>query len=343
MRRVGSLAVSLIVVIIALWVVTPMARAMLLLRAAQHSVGAAPVIVGIPGSDVSFYTTDDSTAPSASAVSDNRIPIAGWFYVVRPGAPTVILLPGWKADRASMQSYAAFLLRGGLNTLLIDLRGSGHSGGEFSLGLYEPQDVKAAVSYLDASPQITNHHYALYGVSFGAGVAIAAAGGNGAQYQGAPEVVAVVADSPWATEDDTVSRLDSLTVLGWSVPLPHSADVLGHSITFMPDARWAVDSTLGGNMDIRSALAGARSLAPTQSLLIIHGLHDTNSTTSLAVAQRLFKAARVKHKQLWLAPKGGAYEQQVLGFLGKYLVKYKDPPSPTPAVIGGGVPARAYP
>jgi dienelactone hydrolase len=332
MPRLSTLLLSLVVVIAALWVLTPMARAMLLLRESQHTVQAPPVIDGVPASDAHFYTNDDP---------NNPIPIAGWLYVVNTHAPTVILLPGWKEDRSTMVSYAAMLLKSGINALAIDFRGTGHSGGEFSLGLNEPLDVEAAISYLDADGLLANHHYGLYGVSFGAGVAIAAAGGNGNQDPGASEVVAIVADSPWATEDDTVDRLNSLPLPGFSLSLPQSFTLFGHHVQFLPDAQWAVDTTLGGNPDTHSALQGAMHLSSNQSLLIIHGAGDANSTTSLIAAQQLYDAAHVKHKTLWIAPSGGqsgagaaqsgAYQATVLGFLQKYLVDYHDAPSPAVA------------
>ncbi len=337
MPRLSTLLMSLVIVVAGLWILTPMARAMLLLRETQHAVEAAPVIDGLPATDAHFYTNDET---------DNPIPIAGWLYVVNTHAPTVILVPPWKEDRSTMVSYASMLLKGGLNALMIDLRGTGHSGGEFSLGLYEPVDVKAAIDYLDTNAEIANHHYALYGLSFGAGVAIAAAGGNGDQYPTESEVVAVVADSPWATEDDTINRLNSVPLGGVSVPLPQSFTLFGHHVQFLPDARWVVDTTLGGNPDSHSALQGAMHLSSSQSLLIIHDAGDTNSTTSLSAAQELYTAAHVQHKALWIAPSSGHasaleaqpqdYQATVLNFLKKYLVNYHDAaPSATPGNVGG--------
>jgi pimeloyl-ACP methyl ester carboxylesterase len=347
MPRLSSLLLGLVVVVVGLWVLTPMARAMLLLRETQHTVEAAPVIDGVQATGQHFYSNNDSTGPDASSVPENSIPIAGWLYVVNTHAPTVILLPGWKDDRSSMVGYASMLLKGGLNVMAIDFRGTGHSGGEFSLGLNEPMDVKAAITQLDSLGQLSNHHYALFGVSFGAGVAIATAGGNGDQYLDAPEVVAVVADSPWATEDNTVDRLNAIPLPGFSIPLPHSVTLFGHHIQFLPDAQWAVNSTIGGNLDTRSALEGAKHLTSNQSLLIIHSAGDTNPTTSEAAARQLYDAAHVKHKSLWIAPAGGhasamvaqpeAYQSTVLTFLQKYLVGYHDAPAPSvaPSYSGG--------
>jgi len=234
MPRPRSLLIGLLVALVAFWAVAPMARAMLLLRDEQHSMANPPLIGGVQSVDASFYTSDSS----------NPIPISGWFVLKRPTAPTVILLPGWKADRTTMLPYASFLVRAGMNALLLDFRGSGHSGGSFSLGLNEPLDVAAAVSYLDTMGTLTNRHYGALGVSFGAGVAIAAAGNPLTSLPGTPELRAIVADSPWASENPTVDRLDRLPVLGLSIPL-------------LPDAGWAVHLSLGGSLDDSSAGSAA--------------------------------------------------------------------------------------
>ncbi len=340
MPRVRSLGIAIIVVLLALWILTPMARATWLLRDSQHPMGAPPIIAGVQSVDAHFVTSDDSTALTYLSGDNNPVPIAGWLAVVHPQAPTVILLPGWKADRTSMLKYAWFLVRGGLNVLLIDLRGTGHSGGSFSLGLYEPMDVKAAVSYLDSYAGITNHHYGVLGVSFGAGVGLAAAGGNGGAYPGDPEINAIVADSPWATEQPTIDDLNSIDIFGQAIPLPHTSRFFDR--TLPPDAEWAIEQTIGGSPNTRSALAGAAHLAPGQSLLIIHSVHDENATTSAADAQELYAAAHVRHKELWLAPRGGhagaydaqpqVYEAKVLHFFRRYLVSIKDAPYVPPSM-----------
>jgi len=311
MPRLRSVVGALVALLVAFWALAPMAHAMLLLRDTQHVDGTPPVIAGIQTTDVHFYTSSD----------DNPIPITGWMALAHAQAPTVIVLPGWKDDRPSMLPYASFLVSAGLNVLLIDFRGTGRSGGTFSLGLREPDDVEAAVSYLDTLSSLSNHHYGLFGVSFGAGVAIAAAGGNGGAYLGEPQIRAVVADSPWSTEQRTIDTLNSLHVLGLSIPLLH-------------DAGWAIDQTIGGSPMDRTALAGAAHLQSDQALLIIHSLHDGNSTTPLSDAQALYQAAKAP-KEWWLAPLGGhagayaaqpaVYSAKVWAFFKRYLVNAKDP------------------
>jgi len=323
MPRPRSLLIGLLVALVAFWAVAPMARAMLLLRDEQHSMANPPLIGGVQSVDASFYTSDSS----------NPIPISGWFVLKRPTAPTVILLPGWKADRTTMLPYASFLVRAGMNALLLDFRGSGHSGGSFSLGLNEPLDVAAAVSYLDTMGTLTNHHYGALGVSFGAGVAIAAAGNPLTSLPGTPELRAIVADSPWASENPTVDRLDRLPVLGLSLPL-------------LPDAGWAVHLSLGGSLDDSSAVAAAAPLQAGQSLLLIRGGHDDNPTTTAADFQSIYAAAKPTKATVvtpWTAPLGGhagayaaqpaAYEAKVLAFFTRHLVALKDP-KPVPSSSG---------
>lgn len=320
MLRARSLLIALALALIAFWSLTPMARAMLLLRDSQHGMPSPPHIAGVQSTAVSFYTND----------STNPIPISGWLVLAHPKAPTVILVPGWKADKTSMLPYAGFLVHAGLNALLVDLQGSGHSGGSFSLGLHEPDDVGAAVSYLDTLSGLSNHHYGVLGVSFGAGVAIAAAGDPLREIIGSPEIRAVVADSPWATEDPAIDHLDSLHILGVSIPL-------------VPDAGWAVDQTIGGSPDQSSALASASHMQTGQALFLIRTAHDDNSTTSAADVERLYQAAKSTKAAvppIWTAPLGGhagayaaqpkAYQARVLAFFRRYLVAIKDPTPTAP-------------
>ena len=321
MPRPRSLLIGLLVALIAFWTLAPMARAMLLLRDEQHPMANPPLIGGVQSTAASFYTSDSS----------NPIPISGWFVLKRPTAPTVILLPGWKGDRSTMLPYASFLVRAGLNVLLIDFRGSGHSGGQFSLGLNEPLDVAAAISYLDMS-QLTNHHYGVLGVSFGAGVAIAAAGNPLTSLPGSPELRAIVADSPWATEDPAVDRLDRLPVMGISIPL-------------VPDASWAVRLTLGGPLDDSSARTAAAHLQAGQALFLVRSAHDSDPATTAADFKALYAAAKTTKATIvnpWIAPLGGhasayaaqpaVYEAKVLAFFRRHLVALKDPkPTTTPS------------
>jgi dienelactone hydrolase len=341
MARLRTWSIAIAVVLIAFWIFTPMARAMWLLHDVQHPMGNPPIIAGKQSLDAHFYTTDDSTSSNPN-VDPNPIPIAGWLVVTNQKAPTVILLPGWKEDRNSMLKYADFLVRGGLNVLLIDMQGSGHSGGTFTLGFDEPTDVKAAVSYLDTYQGISNHHYGVLGVGFGAGVGIAAAGGDGNPYPGDPEISAIVADSPWATEDAEINNLNQISIGGLTIPFPRTDRFFGHAMP--PDAWWTVDQTIGGSPDQRSALQGAAHLQAQQALFIIYGDHPSDPSITQAAAQQLYQTTTVTHKEYWDAPQTGqgdayddqpaAYSTKVLAFFKSYLVSLKDPSVTTPGNVG---------
>jgi pimeloyl-ACP methyl ester carboxylesterase len=325
MPRLRSLILALLIVLAAFLALTPMARAMLLLRDVQQPLPPPPVLAGVQASSVSFYTSDPN----------NPIPISGWFVLANPAAPTVILVPSWKQDRLSMLPYARFLVQAHFNTLLIDLRGTGHSGGSVSLGLYEPDDVAAAVSFLDSLTTLTNHHYGVLGVGFGAGVALSAAGETTHALVGAPEIRAVVADSPWATADPTINRLDTLHLFGLAVPL-------------IPTANWAVTQTIGGSPNPVSALIGAQDLQKGQALLLIQSDRNTNPAETPAAIQGLYAAAKTTKATvlpIWNAPLDGptgiyaaqpaAYTAKVLAFLQSYLVQIKDSPAASPTYVPG--------
>jgi pimeloyl-ACP methyl ester carboxylesterase len=325
MPRLRSLIIALLIVLAAFLALTPMARAMLLLRDVQQPLPPPPTLDGVHATSVSFYTNDPN----------NPIPLSGWFVLAKPTAPTVILVPSWKRDRISMVPYAQFLVEAHFNVLLIDLRGTGHSGGSVSLGLYEPDDVAAAVSYLDSLTTITNHHYGVLGVGFGAGVALAAAGDTTHELVGSPEIRAVVADSPWATADPTINKLDTLRLFGLAIPL-------------IPTANWAVTQTIGGSPDSVDALAGARSLQKGQAVLLIQSDQNTNPAETSSAIQGLYAAAKSTQATvlpIWHAPLDGssgiyaaqpaAYTAKVLAFLHTYLAHIKHAPAAASTYIPG--------
>jgi dipeptidyl aminopeptidase/acylaminoacyl peptidase len=250
--------------------------------------------VQLPGHAVHFRASDG-------------VRLTGWLARRAPAAPTVILVAGFKAGEASMAPYARFLYRAGYNVLLYDSRGIGSSGGSFSLGVHEVQDVRGAVRYLAHSAGLTGQQFGLLGVSLGAGVAIVAA-------SHLPQVRATVADSAYVDQRRTVDRLDSLSVSGATIPLA-------------PIAPWIVDRWIGTSLDRFSPLHAAPHIAP-RALLLIHSRDDRNPTTPLSGAEAIYRAAH-QPRSIWIAPSGGhagalrahpaAYKRRVLGFLLRYL------------------------
>jgi alpha/beta superfamily hydrolase len=67
-------------------------------------------------------------------------------------------------------------LENGIAALRFNFRGAGASEGEYDNGIGEQEDVRAALAYLQAVSEIDSEHMALAGYSFGAAVAVRAAG-----------------------------------------------------------------------------------------------------------------------------------------------------------------------
>ncbi len=281
------------VVLLLLWVGLPMARAaQLLLTRPAYAAPTPPA--DLPVQAVRFDAR-------------NGAPLSGWLARRDAHAPTIVLVAGFKGGRTEMLSYARFLYAAGYNVLLYDARGTGQSGGSFSLGLREVDDARGAISYLQSRRDLPMHRYGLLGVSLGAGVAIAAAART-------PSILATVADSSYVNQLPVVERLDTLRLGPLRLPLA-------------PIAPWMVDRLLGAPLADFSPIKDVARLAP-RALLLIHSRHDEDPTTPLSGALELYRAAG-HPVYLWIAPRGGhaeaydtqpnEYRRHVLAFLRRYL------------------------
>jgi dipeptidyl aminopeptidase/acylaminoacyl peptidase len=293
MSRRARFLVLYAFILVLLWVGIPVARAgALVITNPFRSSSVRPT--GLPVQPVRFRAADG-------------VRIAGWLVGTSNTAPIVILVPGFKAGSTSMVPYARLLFKGGFDALLYDSRGMGGSGGRFTLGVREVDDVLGAVAYLDGRPHVNHRQYGVLGVSLGAGVAIVAAARS-------PRIAAVVADSAYTDQHRTVDRLDSLVFGRVHVPLA-------------PIAPWAVDHLIGVSLHGFSPLHAVSRLSP-RPLLLIHSRHDGNPTTPLAGAEAL-RAAAGTHAALWIAPNGGhagalvaqpaEYTRRVLTFFHRRL------------------------
>lgn len=295
MRRV---VVAAALVAIAGWLLVPAARAFTLVAGRQSDpVPPADLVM----EEVRFEAAPD-TAPSAVAA----VPLAAWTVHAAHGAPAVVLVHGFKTSREEMVPWARFLHDAGYNVALLDTRGCGRSGGAFvGLGATEPRDISLAAEM--ARDQFGTTKVAVLGISLGAGAAILAAAQD-------PAITAVVADSAWTDQDFQLSRLGSLAVGPFRIPLP-------------PYGVAAVDALVGARVEDARPIDAIARIAP-RPVLLIHSADDENATTPPAGAQRLFAAA-AEPKELWLAPRGGhvgaidafpeEYRSRVLAFLGRAL------------------------
>lgn len=147
-----------------------------------RGMNRGPADFGLRSETVSFASTDG-------------IPLKAW-WLPASGRPrgAVIVAHGIDHTRQVMLPRATFLVRGGYDVLLIDLRGHGESGGAVvSPGLLESRDIRGAIRYIrsrrDSEP------VAVLGVSYGAVASLIAAAES-------PEIAAVIADGAFPSAKD---------------------------------------------------------------------------------------------------------------------------------------------
>ena len=176
-----------------------------------------------------------------------------------PLAPkgTVVLLHGYLQDKRFVTPWAVRLAQEGFRCALVDLRGHGQStGSHISFGAFEAGDVSAVIDDLAARGWDVSR-VGLLGVSYGASVALLAAGRD-------PRVSAVVAFEPFSSAERAVPEL---------MRAVFASQARGISDQHFADAHLKQARIAGfdwKDADIPAALA--RSRAP---VLFLHGEADT--------------------------------------------------------------------
>lgn len=138
------------------------------------AVPLRPSEVGLVVEDVRVQAADGVT-------------LAGW-RVPRPGAPAVVLLHGYPAEKADLLPFAAALAPR-FEVILMDLRYFGASGGRVTtFGLRERDDLRRTIDLVLArgAPAV-----GVFGFSLGGAVALLAAAED-------PRIAAVAAYAPFA-------------------------------------------------------------------------------------------------------------------------------------------------
>ena len=144
--RRGLLALG--VAVATLYVVAPIAFALLATHKARSPVAAADL--GRPYEDVTLRTSDGLT-------------LRGW-YVPSSNRAAVIAFPG----RSSPVAHAAMLARHGYGVLLFDRRGEGESEGDpNAFGWGGEPDLQAAIAFLAARSDVDRERIGGLGLSVG--------------------------------------------------------------------------------------------------------------------------------------------------------------------------------
>jgi uncharacterized protein len=135
------------------------------------------------------------------AASDGTV-LSGefWAQAQTEPAPTIILCHGYRVSRTHLRSVATLNYACGYNVMLFDFRGHGYSDSvTTSGGNVEVRDLEAAIEVARLQPETRAGQIILHGFSMGAAVAL--------MTPLHPEVIAIVADSPYARSEDILRRL----------------------------------------------------------------------------------------------------------------------------------------
>jgi fermentation-respiration switch protein FrsA (DUF1100 family) len=177
----------------------------------------------------------------------------------------------------------------GYALLVIDQRAEGESGGTIcTYGLDEMRDVAAALSYLQARPDVDQTKLGIYGTSMGSMTAIHAA----AQMHA---FRAVAVESPFANLEATLQMVTAplIKLPGWTV----------WSLLNLYHLRTGVDLSRMRNIDDIAALGNRPFYA-------IGDMKDT--VTIPGDARTLYDASRASLRELWEVPDAGHTESRFL-------------------------------
>jgi dienelactone hydrolase len=144
------------------------------------TVGQAVAATNVPRTDVGRTTPADRGLAyrDVEFPTSDGVRLSGWYVPSKAGA-AVVLLHGAGSTRSNVLDHAVVLARAGYGVLLFDARGHGRSGGRaMDFGWYGDTDTAAAVTFLQAQPDVDRERIAAVGMSMGGEEAIGAAGAD---------------------------------------------------------------------------------------------------------------------------------------------------------------------
>jgi pimeloyl-ACP methyl ester carboxylesterase len=213
--------------------------------------------------------------------------LSGWYVPVRAGATprgVVVVCHGYFGNRGTMLPHVEFLHDAGYAVLLFDWRAHGWSDGTMAtFGHTEPEDLRAALDWARARPELDGLPLALYGESMGASVALLVAADEAADVQ------AVIADSAYARFDSAVASRIRLAFGPAMAPL------------LTPPTQRIGEAILGARAEEIAPMDAMRRIYP-RPVLLIHGTEDRLVTPENA---RRLLAASPGNATLWEVPGSG--------------------------------------
>jgi fermentation-respiration switch protein FrsA (DUF1100 family) len=233
---------------------------------------------------------------SVELITEDGVRLAAWYTPPQNGA--VILLAHGYGNKRPEWVYA-LLARKKYGILAWDARAHGESDGSIStIGYLEVLDVKAALAYVQAQPDV--EHVGAWGGSMGGATIIRAA----AQF---PEIEAVFIDSSFTSLDEEFDHL---------VPYP----------LINPVARFIVTAGAGFRLDNVNPLNDIAAISP-RPVYIVQGMAD--AVAPPGSGEKLFNAAgepRFLWKQENVPHLSGytdnprRYQRRLLDFFDEWLL-----------------------
>jgi pimeloyl-ACP methyl ester carboxylesterase len=157
--------------------------AFVLLSLLSFWLAVRPPRIAIPLSPADYHLAVEEVRITA----DDGVSLAAWL-VPRAGAPAVVLLHGYPAEKADLLPIAAALAPR-FTVLLLDQRYFGKSGGRVTtIGLRERGDLRRAIDFLGSRGA---REVGVFGFSLGGAVALLGAAED-------PRIRAIVAYAPFA-------------------------------------------------------------------------------------------------------------------------------------------------
>lgn len=245
--------------------------------------------------DVGITTYRDVTFTTSDGIA-----LRGWYIPSRNGA-AVILAHGHANNREPLLPEAALLADHGYGVLLFDFRGHGESGdAAVTLGDHERRDLRAALDFVAAQPDVDPGRIGGLGFSMGAAVMVQVAAED-------ERLRAVVIESAYPTLDAVIDQKLNLPGI-----------IRGPLVRFV---EWRND----GEIDDVRPVDDLCNISP-RPVLLIYG--DQDEVLPPGSQQAIFEAACAGAER-WLIPGVGhaywrdhqaaGYEERVIRFLEQAL------------------------
>lgn len=213
----------------------------------------------------------DASWQDVTIQASDGVPLKGWLVTPRhANRRAVLLVHGRGGTRQNMLVSAQSFLDAGYTCLLIDQRGSGGSGGVFTFGVHEPDDLARWARWLRGRPEI---------------VAVFGFGGS----RGSTTLIQSLAARP---------PLDGLAVVSAGTGIiSHPYQLVGNQLSISEQSArlisWSIVEPsfawvrLRHGVNLRESISGIEAIGSTEvPVLIIQGADDRTTPLTGAIQLR---------------------------------------------------------